>query len=82
MMPGGQINDPLSGKHYSLPFLPATASSPSRTLGGLFELTTTENQGHSQFCCAGRGGPRKPSKTTDANLDCAFVENALAFTNP
>ena len=26
-------------KHYSLPFLPATPSSPSRTLGGLFELT-------------------------------------------
>ena len=28
-----------SGKHYSLPFLPATPSSPSRTLEGLFELT-------------------------------------------
>merc|ERR1712077_13918 len=36
---GGQINDPSSGKHYSLPFLPATPSSPSRTLKGLFELT-------------------------------------------
>ena len=34
-----EINDPLSGKHYSLPFLPATPSSPSRTLEGLFELT-------------------------------------------
>ena len=43
---------------------------------------TTENQGHSQFCCAGRGGPRKPSKTTDANLDYAFVLNALYFTDP
>ena len=31
-LPGGQINDPSSGKHYSLPFLPATPSSPSRTL--------------------------------------------------
>ena len=30
---------PSSGKHYSLPFLPATPSSPSRTLEGLFELT-------------------------------------------
>ena len=38
-LPGGQINDPSSGKHYSLPFLPATPSSPSRTLEGLFELT-------------------------------------------
>merc|ERR1712020_299599 len=36
---GGQINDPSSGKHYSLPFLPATPLSPSRTLEGLFELT-------------------------------------------
>merc|ERR1712073_77905 len=30
---------PSSGKHYSLPFLPATPSSPSQTLEGLFELT-------------------------------------------
>ena len=33
------MNDPSPGKHYSLPFLPATPSSPSRTLEGLFELT-------------------------------------------
>ena len=26
-----------------------------------------------------RGGPKTPSRTTDANLDCAFVENALVF---
>ena len=38
-LPGGQINDPSSGKQYSLPFLPATPSSPSWTLEGLFELT-------------------------------------------
>ena len=38
-LPGGQINDPLFGKHNSLPFLPATPSSPSWTLEGLFELT-------------------------------------------
>ena len=38
-MPGGQINDPSSGKHYSLSFLPATPSSLSRTREGLFELT-------------------------------------------
>ena len=35
-LPGGQINDPSSEKHYSLPFLPATPSSPSRTHEGLF----------------------------------------------
>ena len=38
-LPEGQINEPLSGKHYCLPFLPATPSSPSRILEGLFELT-------------------------------------------
>ena len=38
-LPLGQINDPSSGKHYSLPFLPATSLSPPRTLKGLFELT-------------------------------------------
>ena len=36
---GGQINEPSLGKCYSLPFLPATPSSPSRTFEGLFELT-------------------------------------------
>ena len=31
------------------------------------------------MCRARRRGPRVPSRTTDANLDCAFVENALLF---
>ena len=26
-----------------------------------------------------RGGPRTPSGTTDSNLDCAFVDNAIVF---
>ena len=34
-----QINDPSSGKHFSLAFLPATPSSLSWTLEGLFELS-------------------------------------------
>ena len=38
---------------------------------------TTEKQGHGLLCRARRWGPRTPSTTTDANLDCAFVENAL-----
>ena len=38
---------------------------------------TTEIQGRNQVWRARRGGPRTPSTTTDANLDCAFVENAL-----
>ena len=89
---------PLWGKRYSLPFFPATPWSQSQTLEGLFELTqrpfsgprlassvasgTTEKQGHRQVCRARRGGPRTPSTTTDANLDCAFVENALFYTDP
>ena len=28
------------------------------------------------------GGPRSPSRTTDSNLVCAFVENALGFAVP
>ena len=75
---------PLLGKHYSLLFLPAAPSPPSRTLEGLFELTrrpsralnlascvasgTTEIQGHRQVCRARRGGPRTPPTTTDANI--------------
>ena len=87
-MPGGQINDPSSGKHYSLPFLPATPLSPSRTLEGLFEQTQrpskaldsprallpdTEIQGHSQLYGTRRGG---------VNLDCAFLKDALVFVVP
>ena len=44
--------------------------------------TTTEKQEHRQVYCARRGGPSTPSTTTDANLDCAFVENALFDTDP
>ena len=31
------------------------------------------------MCRARRRGPRTPTRTTDANLDCAFVENAIVF---
>ena len=41
---GGQINDPSSEKQYSLLFLPATPSSPSRTLEELFELTRSPSR--------------------------------------
>ena len=34
------------------------------------------------MCRARRGGPRTPSGPTDANLDCAFVENTLVFVVP
>ena len=29
-----------------------------------------------------RGGPRTPLGTTDPNLECAFVENAIVFVIP
>ena len=38
-LPGGKINDPSTGIHYSPLFLPATSSSLSQTLEVLFELT-------------------------------------------
>ena len=97
-LPEGQINDPSSKKHFSLPLLPATPSSMSRTLEGLFELTRRLSRAldlprallpelqrikdtHRQGCRARRGGPRTPSRTTDANFDCTFVENALLFVS-
>ena len=40
---------------------------------------TTENRGHCLVCRARLGGLRKASRTIDANLDSALVENALVF---
>ena len=86
---GGQITDPQSGKHYSLPFLLATPLSPSRTLEGLFELTQRPSRALDSPCamlpelyrykdtarCAALGAevPGQRLPTTVANLDCAFV---------
>ena len=53
--------------------------SPSRVL---LPERIKENQGHRHVCRARRGGPRTPSRTTEANLDCAFVENALVSIFP
>ena len=41
---------------------------------------TIEMQGCRQVCLARRRGPSTQSKTVDANLDCAFVQNALVYT--
>ena len=41
---------------------------------------TLEILGHHQVCHAKCEGPRTPPNTADANLDCAFVENAIFFT--
>ena len=70
-------------------FLPMTSSSRYQTLEGLIELTRCPSRAldsprallpelqRYKECRARRGGPRTPSTITDANLDCAFVENAL-----
>ena len=76
-MIGLEGNDPSSGKHFSVPFIPATGPLTRRIASG-----TTERQGHRQVCRTRRGGPRTLSRTTDANLDCAFVETALVFVVP
>ena len=71
-----QINDPSSRKHYSLPFLPATPSSPSRAL--LPELQRYKDT--VGFGALGVEVPEHQPKTSDANLDWAFVEKALFYT--
>ena len=94
-MPGGQINDPSLGKHFSLQFLPATPSFPSWILEGPFKLIgrpssaldspralLPEILGHRKVSRTRFTAPRTPSKRADANLDCAFAENALSYKYP
>ena len=71
---GGQINDPSSGKDFSLPFLPATSSSPSQTLAPHALLLLELRRYKDIVMCgvASYGDPRTPSKSTDRNLDCAI----------
>ena len=72
---------------YSLPFLPATPSSPSWPLKGFLSChgalkgpSTRLVRGFQNYrdsrtpSCK---GARTPSTTTETNLDCPFVENAL-----
>ena len=75
----------MSGKNYYLPFLPATPSSPSRALEGLFELTQRPSRAlvsplalllellryKDTVRCPGAQRPQ------DTDLDYAFVENAF-----
>ena len=84
---------PLVWKQYTLLYHLATPFS--WTLGGLFKLRghpsralildaclasgIPEIKGHCQVCWAGRGAPRTPSITTQANLDCALVKTVLVF---
>ena len=89
---GGQINDPSSGKHYSLPFLPATPSSLSQTLEGLFELTRRPSRALDspallpelqRYKDTVRFAPLSEYVPgIDANLECSFVEIPFAFALP
>ena len=81
------------GKHYSLLFLPATPSSPSWTLEGLFELTRRPSRAldspraflpelqryKDTVRCAAIVAevPRQRQQQLMQTLDCAYVESAL-----
>ena len=78
-LPREQINDSPVGNGTFL-FL-SSQKLPCLCLGCVAS-GTAEKKGHDQVCCKRRGGSRTPSKTADANLDCAFVENALSYTHP
>ena len=77
---GGKINDSSPGRHFFLPFLSAITSllkltrCPSRalTLASCIALQITKVQGHRQVWRT-----MTPSRTTDANLECAFVKTHL-----
>ena len=80
---------------HSFLFLPATTEYLFQTLDRLFKLTrkpsralnlavcvasgTIDKLGQNQVCPARRRGPRTPSTTTTATLDCSLVDNALVF---
>ena len=74
----------INGKHYSLSVPPSNSlvSVSDPRLASCVASGTTEIQGHRQAWRARHGGPRTLSTTTDANLDCAFIENALFLTDP
>ena len=68
---------------------PTLFSCPSYTisdldprLGSHVSSGTSEKQGHGQVCCARRRSPRTSSRKTDANSDCALVENIFLFVVP
>ena len=83
--------------YYNVSCLPATPLSPFQTLEGLFELTQRPsralNSPRALFLELQRikdtvrravlgAEPSTRSITADANHDCAFVENALFYTDP
>ena len=95
-LPGGQINDPWLVKWFSVSFLPATPSSPSRTLEGLFELTRRPSRALDSPCALLLKLKRYRDMVRCAALDTEvpghhqeqltqilhFVQNPLSYTDP
>ena len=81
---------PLSGKHCPLPFLPATSSSPSQTLEGLFKLTRRPSRALDspralvpETTALGMEVPRTTLKKTEANKSCVYKKtHFLLFPHP
>ena len=74
------MTTPSSRKHYFSVVPPATPSSSSQALDSPYVLLLELLR--YKVCRSRRGGPRTPSKTTNANLDCTFVKNTLFYTDP
>ena len=84
---------PLQVRYCSLSFLPATPSSWSRTLEGLFELKVHPSRASPHAFIqrykdtvryvelAKRGGHRAPLETTDTNLDCVVIKKPHTFSS-
>ena len=64
---------------FELTRYPSRALNLPRVLLSIYTFASriTDKKGQSQVCRARPGGPRTQSRTAYANLDCAFVENAL-----
>ena len=62
-------------------FWVVTAPSKGPRLASCVASRTKEKQGHRQVCHARCEGPGRPSITSDANLDCAFVVNHTPLRN-
>ena len=87
---------PHRGEHYPLPILPATPSSPSRTLEGFFELTRCPSRAldsprlllldlqRIKVRCAALGAevPENHPEQLMQTMILSFFENALLFVVP
>ena len=96
-LPGGQINDPSLGKHYSLLILPTRPSSPAQILEGTFKLTLCPSRAFDLPCallpelhrnkdtvdCAPLGAqvPGHRQKQLMQTLIVSLFKNTLGYTD-